>query len=165
MCRSGLKRHEPPERLPPHTGQLQPLQNARALEAPGAAQTAMCEARTGEALDEWLYHGGRGRSRHAVRAPLAPRVRISLGDAVEVLMTRRSPSNTKPLTVYMPLTLYTELCAEAWECERSISDYVRGLLTRRGKFARSIGTAGGYDLAAPLPPKIGTRAKRERGEI
>ena len=76
------------------------------------------------------------------------------------LMTRRSPSNTKPLTVYMPLTLYTELCAEAWECERSISDYVRGLLTRRGKFARSIGTAGGYDLAAPLPPKIGTRAAR-----
>ena len=84
MCRWGWSRYEPPERLPPHTGHLQPLQNARTLEAPGAAPSARCEARTGEALDEWLYHGGRGRSRHAVGAPLASGVRVSLGESVEV---------------------------------------------------------------------------------
>lgn len=46
--------------------------------------------------------------------------------------------------------LKAELEAEAWECERSLSDYVAGLLTRRGKWYRSTSTATGpaapYDL-------------------
>lgn len=44
--------------------------------------------------------------------------------------------------------LKAELDAEAWEEQRSLADYVRGLLERRGKWARSVGKAGGYDLMA-----------------
>jgi hypothetical protein len=60
--------------------------------------------------------------------------------------------------------LHAELTAEAWECERTLSDYVRALLSRRGKWARSVGDQGGWDICAPLPPKIGTRAARERAK-
>jgi hypothetical protein len=42
-----------------------------------------------------------------------------------------------------------ELDAEAWECQRTLADYVRGLIERRGKWARSVGQAGGYDIQAP----------------
>lgn len=42
---------------------------------------------------------------------------------------------------------------EAWEESRSLSDYVRGLLERRGKWARTVGKAGGYDLQIPLKDK------------
>lgn len=38
---------------------------------------------------------------------------------------------------------------EAWESSLALSDYIRGLLERRGKWARSVGKAGGYDIAAP----------------
>jgi hypothetical protein len=73
-------------------------------------------------------------------------------------------SRTKALSIYITEALHAELTAEAWECERALSDYVFGLLTRRGKWSRSVGAAGGWDLQAELPPKIGTRAKREGKE-
>jgi hypothetical protein len=71
-------------------------------------------------------------------------------------VTHRGPY-TKTLTVYLTPAMYGELTAEAWECERALSDYVRGLLSRRGKWSRTVGSAGGYDLQAPPPPPIGTR--------
>lgn len=61
-----------------------------------------------------------------------------------------------PLTVMVSPLMKAELEAEAWEEQRTLSDYIRGLLTRRGKWARSIGKAGGYDIGpapAPLKPK------------
>jgi hypothetical protein len=57
----------------------------------------------------------------------------------------KSP-NTENLTVYITKRLKAELGAEAREDRRSLSDYVRGLLSRRGKWARSVGKAGGYDI-------------------
>ena len=71
------------------------------------------------------------------------------------------PFGTEPLTVRVTTGLLAELTAEAWECEMTVSEYVAGLLKRRGKWARTVGTAGGYDVRAPLPPKKGTRAARE----
>lgn len=68
--------------------------------------------------------------------------------------------NTRSLTVTLPPNVYAELVAEAWESELALSEYVRQLLSRRGKHARTVGTAGGYDLygVAPAnPPKV--RAK------
>lgn len=60
--------------------------------------------------------------------------------------------NTAHLAVYVTPALKAELEMEAWESARSLSDYVRQLLSRRGKWARSVGSAGGYDLQAELPP-------------
>jgi hypothetical protein len=48
--------------------------------------------------------------------------------------------------------LKLELATEAWEEQRTLSDYIFGLLQRRGKWARSVGKGGGYDLVAELPP-------------
>ena len=45
--------------------------------------------------------------------------------------------------------LKTALETEAWEEQRTLSDYVRGLLERRGKWARSVGNVGGYEIEAP----------------
>jgi hypothetical protein len=72
--------------------------------------------------------------------------------------------NSVTLAVRITPVLRAELEAEAWECERTLSNYIRGLLMRRGKWARSIGKSGPesqWDLQADLPPKIGTRAARE----
>jgi hypothetical protein len=77
---------------------------------------------------------------------------------------RPKDPNSVTLALRVSPALHAELTAEAWECERTLSDYVRGLLSRRGKWARSVRSAGGWDLQAELPPKIGTRAARERGE-
>jgi glucokinase len=71
--------------------------------------------------------------------------------------------NSVTLAVRITPVLRAELSAEAWECERTLSDYVRALLSRRGKWARNVGAQGGWDICAPLPPKIGSRAARERG--
>jgi hypothetical protein len=60
--------------------------------------------------------------------------------------------HTKSLAVYISPQLHAELCIEAHECELTLSAYIRGLLSRRGKWARSVSTAGGYDLQAELPP-------------
>jgi hypothetical protein len=78
-------------------------------------------------------------------------------------MRPRDP-NSVTLAVRITPVLRAELEAEAWECERTLSNYIRGLLMRRGKWARSIGKSGPesqWDLQADLPPKIGTRAARE----
>jgi hypothetical protein len=67
----------------------------------------------------------------------------------------RGPKRT-PISVSITPALKSELEAEAWEEQRTLSQYVAGLLERRGKWARSRGTAGGYDLQAELPAsKIG----------
>lgn len=59
--------------------------------------------------------------------------------------------NDRTATISFKVTpaLKTALSVEAWECGESLSDYIRGLLERRGKWARSVGKAGGYDIAAP----------------
>lgn len=67
-------------------------------------------------------------------------------------MPRRDPGLRSTLTIPVTTALKTQLELEAWECQMSLGAYVRGLLTRRGKWARSVGSAGGYDLMAPLPP-------------
>ena len=51
-----------------------------------------------------------------------------------------------PLTIGVSQALKAELELEAWECQRTLADYCRGLLQRRGKWARSVGQPGGYDL-------------------
>lgn len=56
------------------------------------------------------------------------------------------------LTIPVTTALKTQLELEAWECQMSLPEYVRGLLQRRGKWRRSVGKAGGYDLMAELPP-------------
>lgn len=65
---------------------------------------------------------------------------------------RRPPGLKATLVIPISRVLYTELELEAWESQMSVTEYVRGLLQRRGKWARSVGTAGGYDLQAELPP-------------
>jgi len=64
---------------------------------------------------------------------------------------------TEKLNLRVTPALKAELEAEAWEEQLPLSLYVRGLLTRRGKWARTIAQrkAGGYDLyGAPAnPPK------------
>jgi hypothetical protein len=62
----------------------------------------------------------------------------------------RNPERKVPVTITMSPALKSALEMEAWECQRSLADYLRGLLERRGKWARSVGTAGGYDLMTPI---------------
>jgi hypothetical protein len=67
----------------------------------------------------------------------------------------RPPHNPRTARIAFSVTpaLKTELEAEAWECQRTLSDYIRGLLERRGKWSRSVGRPGGYDIAMPITPK------------
>ncbi len=67
-------------------------------------------------------------------------------------MSRRDPGLRATLTVPITTALKTQLELEAWESQMSLPEYVRGLLSRRGKWARARGYAGGYDLQAELPP-------------
>jgi hypothetical protein len=69
----------------------------------------------------------------------------------------RTSERRLPLTVMVSPLMKAELEAEAWEEQRTLSDYIRGLLTRRGKWARSVGHAGGYDIG---PAKV--KVKRAR---
>lgn len=62
----------------------------------------------------------------------------------------RGPKRT-PISVSITLALKSELEAEAWEEQRTLSQYVAVLLERRGKWSRAVGSAGGYDLQAPPP--------------
>jgi hypothetical protein len=64
----------------------------------------------------------------------------------------RSPERRVQIAISVSPALKAELETEAWEEQMTLSHYVRGLLSRRGKWARSCGSAGGYDLQAPLPP-------------
>lgn len=45
--------------------------------------------------------------------------------------------------------LKAELELEAWESGQPLGAYVCGLLASRGKWARTVGKAGGYLLAPP----------------
>jgi hypothetical protein len=56
-----------------------------------------------------------------------------------------------PVVIQVSPALKAALELEAWESQHTLSSYVRGLLERRGKWARTVGTAGGYDLMAPTP--------------
>jgi hypothetical protein len=63
----------------------------------------------------------------------------------------RAGPRLSAISVRITPALKAELESEAWEEQRTLSQYVAGLLERRGKWSRSVGTAGGYDLQAPLP--------------
>ena len=66
------------------------------------------------------------------------------------------PSNDRTATISFKVTprLKTELEVEAWECGEKLGEYIRGLLERRGKWARSVGRGpGNYDIAMPLRTK------------
>lgn len=65
---------------------------------------------------------------------------------------RRPPGLKATLSIPVTSALKTALELEAWESQLTLPEYVRGLLTRRGKWARSVGRPGGYDLQAELPP-------------
>jgi hypothetical protein len=70
------------------------------------------------------------------------------------MATRRrvgDPTDVK-IAVYVSKTLHAELEAEAWEEGRDLSGYIRRLLTTRGKWARTVGQAGGYLATGPANP-------------
>ena len=45
--------------------------------------------------------------------------------------------------------LKSELQVEAWESGMKLGEYIRYLLDTRGKYARSVGKAGGYAVIGP----------------
>lgn len=55
------------------------------------------------------------------------------------------------LTIPVTTALKTQLELEAWECQMSLPEYVRGLLQRRGKWARTATAGRGYDIQSMLP--------------
>jgi hypothetical protein len=60
-------------------------------------------------------------------------------------MSRLSnPTRTIKVTFAATPQLKAMLDAEAYEEGRSLSDYIYRLLLTRGKFARTVGAAGGY---------------------
>jgi hypothetical protein len=61
------------------------------------------------------------------------------------------PRRTVSISVSVTPALKAELETEAWEENRSLSQYIAGLLARRGKWARTVGTAGGYEVAPEEP--------------
>jgi len=65
-------------------------------------------------------------------------------------MARPRSGRDAAITIYVTAALKSVLEAEAWECERTLSEYIRGLLERRGKWARTAGDVGVYDLIAPI---------------
>lgn len=65
---------------------------------------------------------------------------------------RRPPGLHATLHVPVTTALKTQLELEAWESQLGLSEYVRGLLSRRGKWARAVGCGGGYDIMHELPP-------------
>ncbi len=61
---------------------------------------------------------------------------------------------TKYVNVNMTQLLYSELSAEAWESGLELRDYIRGLLSGRGKWARAVGKPGGYLIGeVEKPPR------------
>ena len=63
----------------------------------------------------------------------------------------RPPGLKATLTIPVTTALKTQLELEAWECQMSLREYVAGLLKRRGKWARGVGSRGGYDIQSMLP--------------
>jgi hypothetical protein len=82
--------------------------------------------------------------------------------AAPVRLIRRRSNRTERLGLSITPALKSELETEAWESQRSLSDYVFGLLQNRGKWQRSIGSAGGYLLgpAKKKPPRPVGRPRR-----
>jgi hypothetical protein len=72
----------------------------------------------------------------------------------------RDPTDVK-IAVYVSKALHAELEAEAWEEERDLSAYIRRLLSSRGKWARTVGTAGGYLARGPANPPKTVRAPKD----
>jgi len=70
----------------------------------------------------------------------------------------RPPGLKSTLTIPVTTALRTQLELEAWECQMSLKEYVGGLLKRRGKWARTVSCAGGYDIQSMLP--LGRRDHR-----
>ena len=64
-------------------------------------------------------------------------------------MPRQRNPRTARIAVSVTPVVKAELEFEAFEEQRSLSDYIAGLLDRRGKWARSVGHAGGHDIAMP----------------
>lgn len=61
-------------------------------------------------------------------------------------MPKPPSARTAKLALSITPILKAELEIEAWEEQLSLGEYVRGLLERRGKWARSVGHAGGYAI-------------------
>lgn len=62
--------------------------------------------------------------------------------------SRLQTGRTAHMAFSVTPALKARLEIEAWESGMKLNDYVRGLLERRGKWARAVGKAGGYDLEA-----------------
>jgi hypothetical protein len=62
-------------------------------------------------------------------------------------MAHRPPRRTAQISFSVSPELKATLEIESWESQMSLSNYIRGLLERRGKWARSVGVPGGYDIA------------------
>ncbi len=88
----------------------------------------------------------------ALRIQCPVRLILNLTRIIGCMTERRPHGLRATLTIPVTTALKTQLELEAWECQMSLPEYVRGLLKRRGKWARSVGSAGGYDLMAPWPP-------------
>ncbi len=67
------------------------------------------------------------------------------------LRARPPLPRTELMKLRMSKSLHAALAMEAWETGLKLEDYVRGLLERRGKWARTVGRRSGYDLQAELP--------------
>jgi hypothetical protein len=65
----------------------------------------------------------------------------------------RRDGNSATLNVPVTPALKAALEAEAWESGETLPTYIRGLLARRGKWARTVRKAGNYDIAMPLREK------------
>lgn len=75
----------------------------------------------------------------------------TLTHIVTVKGRMKDRARTARIGVSVTPALKAALEAEAWEEQRTLSDYIHGLLERRGKWARTVGTAGGYDIGGPAP--------------
>lgn len=61
-------------------------------------------------------------------------------------MPRNPNPRTEQISFTVTPTLKAALETEAWEEQRSLSDYIRGLLERRGRWARTVGKSNKYDI-------------------
>ena len=82
---------------------------------------------------------------------------------LELSMPVRSPY-TVTLTLKITPLLHSELQAEAWESKLELKDYVRTLLSSRGKYGRMVGLPGGYmiGLLKEHEKRVAADLKRRR---
>jgi hypothetical protein len=62
-----------------------------------------------------------------------------------------------PEVIRVPVTeiMKVQLELEAWEMQKTLPEYIRGLLRTRGKFARTVGRGAEYLVVGPAsPPKV-----------